>query len=44
MPTVRDIADASPAMLWVTDEEHMCTFLSNNWYVTTGQTESEVIG
>ncbi|MEO8268496.1 MAG: PAS domain-containing protein [Aureliella sp.] len=37
----REIADASPAMLWVTDENHLCTFLSKNWYVTTGQTESE---
>lgn len=40
----REIADASPAMLWVTDENHLCTFLSKNWYVTTGQTEAESMG
>ncbi|WP_246151946.1 hybrid sensor histidine kinase/response regulator [Rubripirellula reticaptiva] len=40
----RDIADASPAILWVTDENHMCTFLSKHWYVTTGQTEAEGMG
>lgn len=40
----RDIANASPAMLWVTDEEHMCTFMSKSWYDKTGQTESESMG
>ncbi|CAD77986.1 MAG TPA: hybrid sensor histidine kinase/response regulator [Rhodopirellula baltica] len=40
----REIADASPAMLWVTDENHMCTFLSKNWYDTTGQTPEEGMG
>ncbi len=40
----REIADASPAMLWVTDENHMCTFLSKNWYKITGQTEAEGMG
>lgn len=40
----REIADASPAMLWVTDANHMCTFLSKNWYVTTGQTEADGMG
>ncbi len=40
----REIADASPAMLWVTDEHHLCTFLSRSWYETTGQTESEGMG
>ncbi|QEG40938.1 hybrid sensor histidine kinase/response regulator [Roseimaritima ulvae] len=37
----REIADASPAMLWVTDVNHMCTFLSKSWYKTTGQTEEQ---
>ncbi len=37
----REIADASPAMLWVTDENHMFTFLSKSWYDTTGQSEAE---
>ncbi|QDT04761.1 Aerobic respiration control sensor protein ArcB [Rubripirellula lacrimiformis] len=40
----REIADASPAMLWVTDENHRCTFLSKSWYVTTGQTEADGMG
>jgi PAS domain S-box-containing protein len=40
----REIADASPAMLWVTDKDHMCTFLSKCWYDTTGQTKSEGMG
>ncbi len=40
----REIADASPAMLWVTDEEHLCTFLSKSWYDTTGQTKEEGMG
>ena len=40
----REIADASPAMLWVTDENHMCTFLSKSWYETTGQTKEEGMG
>ena len=31
-------------MLWVTDENHMCTFLSKNWYDTTGQTQEEGMG
>ncbi|QDV40926.1 Aerobic respiration control sensor protein ArcB [Stieleria neptunia] len=40
----REIANASPAMLWVTDENHMCTFLSKSWHVTTGQSEAEGMG
>ncbi|TWU10576.1 response regulator [Allorhodopirellula heiligendammensis] len=40
----REIADASPAMLWVTDVEHLCTFLSKSWYDTTGQTKEEGMG
>ncbi len=40
----REIANASPAMLWVTDENYMCTFLSKCWYDTTGQTEQEGLG
>jgi PAS domain S-box-containing protein len=33
--------DASPAMLWVTDTENRCTFLSRAWYEYTGQTAAE---
>jgi len=40
----RDIANASPAILWVTDENHMCTFLSKSWFETTGQTEPDGLG
>jgi PAS domain S-box-containing protein len=35
----RLMADASPAMLWVTDPDGYCTFLSREWYEFTGQTE-----
>mgnify|MGYP006140725255 CR=1 FL=1 len=37
----RLMADASPAMLWLTDPEGHCTFLSRQWYEYTGQTEAE---
>lgn len=32
----RDIADASPAMLWLTDPSGTCTFLSRRWCEFTG--------
>ncbi len=32
----REMADAAPAMLWVTDAEHRCRFLSRVWYEQTG--------
>jgi PAS domain S-box-containing protein len=35
----RDVADHAPAMMWVTDAEGDCTFLSQTWYEFTGQTE-----
>jgi PAS domain S-box-containing protein len=35
------LADAGPAMLWVTDAENRCTFLSRAWYEYTGQSEEE---
>ncbi|MCM2374298.1 PAS domain S-box protein [Aporhodopirellula aestuarii] len=40
----RTMADASPAMLWITDRDHMCTYLSRSWYEFTGQTEEEGLG
>jgi PAS domain S-box-containing protein len=40
----RLMADASPAMLWLTDPEGHCTFLSRQWYEFTGQTEEEALG
>lgn len=40
----RELADAAPAMLWITDVDHNCTFLSRSWYEFTGQTEEEGMG
>jgi PAS domain S-box-containing protein len=33
----REMADAAPAMVWVTDENHYCNFLSKSWFDFTGQ-------
>lgn len=40
----RQLADTAPAMLWVTDSDHQCTYLSQSWYDYTGQTEQEGLG
>ncbi len=40
----RTCADAAPAMLWMTDPDGSCTFLSRGWYEYTGQTEPEALG
>jgi len=40
----RELADASPAMMWITDADGMCTFLSQRWYEYTGQTVEEALG
>lgn len=40
----RRMADAAPALLWVTDADGACTFLSQRWYDTTGQTHAEGLG
>ena len=40
----RLMADASPAVLWLTDPEGYCTFLSREWYAMTGQTQEEALG
>ena len=40
----RLMADVSPATLWLTDPEGRCTFLSRQWYESTGQTEQEALG
>lgn len=37
----RRMADTSPAMLWMTDESHLCTFLSRAWCEYTGQSERD---
>ncbi len=40
----RGFADTAPAMLWATDVEGSCTYLSRGWYEFTGQTEQEGLG
>ncbi|HEX8329747.1 MAG TPA: PAS domain S-box protein [Hymenobacter sp.] len=40
----RTMADAAPAMLWVTDPAGQCTYLNAQWYQFTGQTEAEALG
>ncbi len=40
----RTMADAAPAMVWVTDVNHQCTFLSRGWVQFTGQPQSEGLG
>lgn len=40
----RLMADASPATLWLTDPNGHCTFLSRQWYESTGQTQEEALG
>jgi PAS domain S-box-containing protein len=39
-----DFADAAPAMLWVTEPDGYCSFLSRGWYEFTGQTRQEGLG
>lgn len=40
----RSMANTAPAMIWVTDENHRCNFLSQRWYDFTGQVEEEGLG
>jgi PAS domain S-box-containing protein len=40
----RKMADAAPAMLWVTEPDSSCSFLSRGWYEYTGQTEKDALG
>jgi PAS domain S-box-containing protein len=37
----RNMANAAPAMIWVSDHNHRCTFLSQRWCDFTGQTAKE---
>lgn len=37
----RNIADHTPAMLWVTDDTGYCTYLNKGWYEYTGQRDRE---
>jgi PAS domain S-box-containing protein len=40
----RVMANAAPAVLWVTDPAGSCTFLSKGWYDYTGQNEEDALG
>ena len=40
----RNMADHSPAMIWVTEASGCCVFLSRAWFDFTGQTEEEALG
>lgn len=40
----RDVADAAPVMLWLTDEQHGCTFLNRGWREFTGQLDEQGLG
>jgi PAS domain S-box-containing protein len=37
----RQMADHAPVMIWVTDPDGICTFLSKSWYEFTGRAEAE---
>ena len=40
----RLMADDSPVMVWVTEGDGSCSFLSRSWYELTGQTPEEALG
>ncbi|GAA3941492.1 PAS domain-containing sensor histidine kinase [Hymenobacter algoricola] len=40
----RQMADSVPAMIWVTDPDGYCTYLNEQWYAFTGQSEQEALG
>jgi PAS domain S-box-containing protein len=40
----REMADNSPVMVWVTEADGRCTYLSRRWYEFTGQTEADGLG
>ena len=39
-----DLANAAPAMLWVTEPDGSCSFLSRGWYEFTGQGKQDGLG
>lgn len=43
-PQPQRIADAAPALLWVTDERGDCTYLSPSWYDVTGTPPGSGLG
>lgn len=40
----RNMADNAPVMVWVTEPDGSCTYLSATWYKFTGQTPEEALG
>ncbi len=40
----RDFADNAPVMVWVTEPDGSCSFLSRSWYEFTGQTPETGLG
>ncbi|HET9238329.1 MAG TPA: PAS domain S-box protein [Oligoflexus sp.] len=36
--------DVSPAILWITEKDGSCSYLSQQWYAFTGQTPEEALG
>lgn len=40
----RNMADHSPVMVWVTEADGACTYLSKSWYEFTGQTPETGLG
>ncbi|MGZ5440389.1 MAG: ATP-binding protein [Thermoanaerobaculia bacterium] len=40
----REFANTAPAMLFITEPDGRCSFLSRGWYEFTGQTEEEALG
>ncbi|KQT13504.1 PAS domain-containing hybrid sensor histidine kinase/response regulator [Ramlibacter sp. Leaf400] len=41
---LREFADTAPAMLWVTEPDGVCSFLSRGWTLFTGQPETAGLG
>ena len=40
----RNMADNAPVMVWVTEADGSCTYLSQSWYDFTGQTPETALG
>jgi len=40
----RSMADNAPVMIWVTEADGACSFLSRSWYEFTGQTPDTALG
>jgi PAS domain S-box-containing protein len=40
----RSMADSAPVMIWVTEADSSCTYLSKSWYDFTGQTPETGLG